>query len=214
MPQDYALFPFLNVRENIRFGLKRKRNDREADDRRIRDLSETLGITQLLERDVGSLSGGEKQRISLARALVTEPGILLLDEPLSSLDVSTAKYLRLEFGHFHEKFGMTTIHVTHNLMEAEELAHRIAILHCGRIEQVGTKEDIFLSPRNTMVSDFVGAANILTCDRCEHIGHGLIEAWCGGVSIILPYEGTEVRKIAILPRDIYVSAINPPGTAP
>lgn len=211
VPQDYALFPFLNVRENIRFGLKKSGLPSEETARRIGQLAHMLGISQLLERQVGNLSGGEKQRVSLARALATSPRILLLDEPLSSLDVSTAKYLRLELRRFHEELGITTIHVTHNLMEAEELADRVAIIDGGNLEQVGTREEIFLSPCNETVSNFIGAPNILSCEACNDLGHGLIEAVCGRMPIILPNEGKEVRKIALFPRDIYVSAINPPG---
>ncbi|HQA83037.1 MAG TPA: ABC transporter ATP-binding protein [Syntrophales bacterium] len=211
VPQDYALFPFLNVRENIRFGLKKGDVNREETDRRIGHLAHLLGITHLLERPVGNLSGGEKQRVSLARALATAPRILLLDEPLSSLDVSTAKYLRLELRRFHDELGITTIHVTHNLMEAEELADRIAIIDKGNLEQVGTREEIFLSPCNETVSNFIGTPNILSCEKCSDLGHGLIEAVCGRMPVILPYEGAEVRKIALFPRDIYVSAVKPPG---
>ncbi|MBN1547511.1 MAG: ABC transporter ATP-binding protein [Syntrophaceae bacterium] len=211
VPQDYALFPFLNVRDNIRFGLKKKQREHVETDQRIDHLAHMLGISHLLDRHVGNLSGGEKQRVSLARALATSPRILLLDEPLSSLDVSTAKYLRLELQRFHRELGITTIHVTHNLMEAEELADRIAIIHNGKMEQVGTKEDIFLSPCNETVSNFIGAPNILSCEKCSDLGHGVIEAVCGGVPIILPNEGREIRKIALFPRDIYVSAVNPPG---
>ncbi|MDX9746247.1 MAG: ABC transporter ATP-binding protein [Syntrophales bacterium] len=211
VPQDYALFPFLNVRENIRFGLKKSGQTSSESERTVRRLAHMLGIAQLLDRQVGNLSGGEKQRVSLARALATSPRILLLDEPLSSLDVSTAKYLRLELRRFHEELGITTIHVTHNLMEAEELADRIAIIDGGNLEQVGAREEIFLAPCNETVSNFIGAPNILTCERCNDLGHGLIEAVCGRMPIILPNEGREVRKIALFPRDIYVSAINPPG---
>jgi ABC-type sugar transport system ATPase subunit len=211
VPQDYALFPFLDVRENIRFGLKKSEADREEVSRRIDKLAHMLGISQLLERRVGNLSGGEKQRVALARALATSPRILLLDEPLSSLDVTTAKYLRLELRRFHDELGITTIHVTHNLMEAEELADRIAIIDGGKLEQVGTREEIFLSPCNETVSNFIGTPNILSCERCSDLGHGLIEAVCGQIPIILPYEGSEVRKIALFPRDIYVSAKKPPG---
>jgi ABC-type sugar transport system ATPase subunit len=211
VPQDYALFPFLNVRENIRFGLKKSEADWEEVNRRIDKLAHLLGISHLLDRQVGNLSGGEKQRVSLARALATSPRILLLDEPLSSLDVSTAKYLRLELRRFHDELGITTIHVTHNLMEAEELADRIAIIDGGNLEQVGTREEIFLSPCNETVSNFIGTPNILSCEKCNDLGHGLIEAVCGQIPIILPYEGSEVRKIALFPRDIYVSAKKPPG---
>jgi len=210
VPQDFALFPFLNTRENIRFGMKRERG-RDSTNARIDELAQMLSITQLLDRSVGTLSGGEKQRVSLARALATQPKVLLLDEPLSSLDLSTAKYLRLELKRFHERFGITTIHVTHSLMEAEELADRIAVIHDGRVEQVGTRDEVLLYPRNDIVAEFVGRPNILECKSITDIGHGLVEALCGDLRIILPNEGTAIRKVVIFPRDIYVAAEEPPG---
>ncbi|OPX94724.1 MAG: Sulfate/thiosulfate import ATP-binding protein CysA [Syntrophorhabdus sp. PtaU1.Bin002] len=211
VPQDYALFPFLNVRDNITFGLRRMRHDKHEVNGTVESLAHLLGIHHLLDRNVRTLSGGEKQRIAIARALAISPKMLLLDEPMGSLDVRTAKFLRLELKRFHEELGITTIHVTHNLIEAEEMAERMAIMNVGKIEQIGTPERVFFYPQSAFVSDFIGTPNILDCDHCNDLGHGLMEAVCGGVPIILPYQGEGVRKIALLPREIYVTARKPPG---
>ena len=174
-------------------------------------LADLLGITHLLDRDTRSLSGGEKQRVALARALAPAPRILLLDEPLSSLDVQTSKYLRLELRRIHQELGVTTIHITHNHMEAEELADRMAIMSGGKIEQVGKPQDIFFSPQTEAVSNFIGSLNILDCDSCRQLVPGLMEVDCGGMHIILPHDEGMMQKIAISPRDVYVSDVLPPG---
>jgi ABC-type sugar transport system ATPase subunit len=211
VPQDYALFPFLNVRDNITFGLRRLGNKKHENSERVESLAHILGIHHLLERDVRKLSGGEKQRVAIARALAISPKVLLLDEPMGSLDVRTAKYLRLELKRYHEELGITTIHVTHNLIEAEEMAGRMAILHMGQIEQVGRPDEVFFYPKSPFVADFIGTPNILDCDYCNDLGHGLVEAVCGGVPIILPHHDEPVRKLALLPRDVYVTTRTPPG---
>lgn len=211
VPQDYALFPFLNVRENIIFGLQLKRLSKQELDEKVEVLAHLLSISHLLDRDVRTLSGGEKQRVAIARALAISPKVLLLDEPMGSLDVRTAKYLRLELKRFHEELGITTIHVTHNLIEAEEMAERMVILNTGRVEQVGTPDEVFFYPQSPFVADFIGTPNILDCDYCNDLGHGLMEAVCGGVPIILPYHEKPVRRLALLPRDVYVTTRTPPG---
>ena len=174
-------------------------------------LADLLGISHLLDRDTRTLSGGEKQRVALARALAPAPRILLLDEPLSSLDVQTSKYLRLELRRIHQELGVTTIHITHNHMEAEELADRMAIMSAGKIEQVGKPHDIFFSPETEAVSNFIGSLNILNCDSCRQLVPGLMEVDCGGMRIILPHDEGAMQKIAISPRDVYVSDVLPPG---
>jgi molybdate/tungstate transport system ATP-binding protein len=211
VPQDYVLFPFLNVRDNILFGLKHKKIPVSIGQKRLKDLAKLLGITHLLERDPRTLSGGEKQRAALARALAPAPQILLLDEPLSSLDVQTSKYLRLELRRIHQEMGVTTIHITHNHVEAEELADRIAVMVAGCIEQVGRPQEIFFSPATPAVSDFVGSLNILQCQACRQLVPGLMEVDCGGMQIILPHDEGVMQKIAISPRDVYVSDILPSG---
>jgi molybdate/tungstate transport system ATP-binding protein len=211
VPQDYVLFPFLNVRENILFGLKRGKHNKLEMQKRMRMLSGLLGISHLLERDTRSLSGGEKQRVALARALAPAPRILLLDEPLSSLDVQTSKYLRLELRRLHQELGITTLHITHNHVEAEELADRLAIICNGQIEQVGRPQDIFFSPETEAVSDFIGSLNVLDCHSYRQLVPGLMEVDCGGMLIILPHDEGDMQKIAISPRDVYVSDVLPPG---
>lgn len=212
VPQDYVLFPFLNVYENIAFGLKAVNCPCLKVDERVKRYSQLLGISHLLTRGVGVLSGGEKQRVALARALVLSPKVLLLDEPLSNLDLQTGKHLRLELRRIHQELKVTIIHVTHNQSEAEEIADQIAVMSHGKIEQVGRPEDIFFSPGNAAVSDFIGKPNILNCDTCKIVGHGLVEVECGGLHIIVPHdEDSPVTRIAIFPRDIYISDMPFPG---
>ncbi len=211
VPQDYILFPFLNVVENIAFGLKQTGYSKTEMQERMKTLANLLGISHLLGRDVRSLSGGEKQRVALARALAPSPKILLLDEPLSSLDLQTSKYLRLELQRIHKELEVTTLHVTHNQVEAEEIADSIAVLNMGSVEQVGKPQDVFFYPENEMVSDFIGALNILDCDYCHSLGDGLVEVNCGGLRIVLPHDGGAIRRVALFPRDVYVSDTQPPG---
>jgi molybdate/tungstate transport system ATP-binding protein len=210
VPQDYILFPFLNVRQNIIFGLRQNKYSKIEIQERVNTLSNMLSISQILGRDTHTLSGGEKQRVCIARALALSPKILLLDEPLSSLDLQTSKHLRLELKRIHNELGVTTIHVTHNQVEAEEIADRIAILSHGMLEQVDEPHEIFFAPKNEIVSNFVGALNIMKCDSCRILGSGLTEVNCGGMRIILPVEEEQVRKIAVSPRDVYISDILPP----
>ena len=211
VPQDFVLFPFLNVCENILFGLNQKKVSHSIKQKRLKDLGELLGISHLLERDPRTLSGGEKQRVALARALAPGPQILLLDEPLGSLDLQTSNYLRMELRRIHQEMGVTTLHITHNHMEAEEMADRIAVMVGGRIEQVGRPYEIFFSPATPAVSDFVGSLNILECTTCRQLVPGLMEVDCGGMRIILPHDEGTTQKIAISPKDVYISDIIPPG---
>jgi ABC-type sugar transport system ATPase subunit len=211
VPQDYALFPFLNVSDNITFGLRAQKASKSRIEKSLNTLADLLHLSPLLKRDIQNLSGGEKQRVALARALAVSPKILLLDEPLASLDVRTAKYLRLELRRLHEELRLTTLHVTHNLMEAEELADKTAILNMGRLEQIGTSDEIFFNPASQVVADLFGAPNILECDHYKSLGHGLAEAHCKGLSLVLPSQGSRIKKIALFPRDIFIDTHKPPG---
>ena len=211
VPQDYVLFPFLNVTENIAFGLKQARYPKKAMQERIAVLADVLGISHILERDVRYLSGGERQRVSIARALAPSVDILLLDEPFSNLDQETSKHLRLELKRIHRQLGVTTVHVTHNQVEAEELADRIAVLNNGKIEQVDEPHELFFAPKNQVVSDFIGAPNILDCEHCQTLVQGLMKVSCKSLHIIVPHDGNPIRRIALFPRDIYISGTEPPG---
>lgn len=211
VPQDYVLFPFLNVLDNITFGLKQSRRNGEEIKNQVEKLSRLMGISHLMRRDTRTLSGGEKQRVALARALAPSPRILLLDEPLSALDLRTAKYLRQELSRVHRELGLTTIHITHDLMEALGMADRVAVIQNGRLEQVAEPEELLFYPEGERVADFIGAPNILDCDYCRDLGQGIVEVGCGGLKLTVPHEGTSIHKVAILPRHIYISETRPPG---
>ncbi|MGB9889383.1 MAG: ATP-binding cassette domain-containing protein [Anaerolineae bacterium] len=158
--QDYALFPHLSVAENIAFGLRLRGMDRRAILERVEQIGRVLSIHHLLRRRPETLSGGEAQRVALARALAIEPSILLLDEPLSALDPRTREELQRELARLHRELGTTTVHVTHDFEEAVALGDRIAVMHQGRILQVGSPEEIFRRPESEFVARFVGVRNV------------------------------------------------------
>jgi len=209
--QDLVLFPHLDVTANIAYGLNAKKQSPGQTESRVKQLLQMMKIEHLASRYPKHLSGGEKQRVALARALAPSPKVLLLDEPLSSLDVPTAKYLRTELKQLQQRLGITTAYVTHDLQEAEEMADRIAVLQNGCLEQVDKPERVFFYPKNEKVSDFIGAPNILDCDYCRSLGKGVMEVGCGGLPIIVPHDGESVHRIAFLPTDIHISETHPPG---
>ncbi len=209
--QDLVLFPHMNVSANIGYSLRVQKWPAAEAERRVNELLSLVRVEHLRNRYPKGLSGGEKQRVALARALAPCPKILLLDEPFNSLDFQTAKYLRLEFLRLHKELDITTIYVTHNLAEAEEMADRIAVILNGTVQQAGPPDEIFFDPKRDGVSAFLGSPNILECTYSKPIAGGLVEVGCGRLSIIVPHEGNQVKKIAILPRDIHVSVDSPPG---
>jgi ABC-type Fe3+/spermidine/putrescine transport system ATPase subunit len=211
--QDLVLFPHLDVAANIAYGLRAKKQPQDRVEARVNELLQMMKIEHLASRYPKQLSGGEKQRVALARALAPSPRVLLLDEPLSSLDVPTTKYLRTELKQLQQKLGITTVYVTHDLQEAEEMADRIAVLEDGHLEQVGKPKEVFFYPKNERVSDFIGAPNILDCDYCRSLGRGVIEVGCGGLVIIVPHDGNLAKRIAVFPHDIHIFETNPPGPA-
>ncbi len=158
--QDYALFPNLNVRDNIKFGLKIRKFREEMINEYVGEISKILKISHLLNRNVENLSGGEKQRISLARASVINPKILLLDEPLAALDPNTQNEIKTFLKKIHKERNLTTIHITHNFEEAISLADCLAVLHNGEILQTGKSDEIFRNPKSEFVAKFIGAENL------------------------------------------------------
>ena len=167
------LFPHLDVRGNIAFGLKGQGLTTDQIDLRVIKISRQLEIEDLLERDVATLSGGEQQRCALARALVTEPEILLLDEAFSALDVNTRERLRMMMARVVREIGITVLHVTHDREDVWALATHVAVINDGEMLQHGTPEDLFRRPRPGYVASLMGAGNILTGEVVSETGADL-----------------------------------------
>jgi len=159
--QKYALFPHLNVYNNVAFGLKLKSIDADQIEKRVKKALKTVGMTDYESRDVNSLSGGQQQRVAIARAIVNQPEVLLLDEPLAALDLKMRKDMQLELKEMHKKLGITFIYVTHDQEEALTLSDRVVVMNEGQIQQIGTPTDIYNEPQNCFVADFIGESNIL-----------------------------------------------------
>lgn len=159
--QSYALFPGMNVYENIAFGLKAHKVNRRQIKEKVEDIAERTGITEHLKKKVSELSGGQQQRIAIARALVLEPKILLMDEPLSNLDAKLRVSMREEVKRLQKELGITTIYVTHDQEEALAISDRIAVFNVGGIEQIGTPVEIYSNPKTEFVARFVGDINEL-----------------------------------------------------
>jgi molybdate/tungstate transport system ATP-binding protein len=199
--QDQALFPHLSVRQNITYGLRYCR-DRNALQKRLADLVEQLSLGNLLERSPVNLSGGEKQRVALARALVVQPSVLLLDEPLSALDPNFRDETRALIKQLHRDTGITALMVTHDFAEAHFLAQRVAVINEGRIEQNGTLDSIFYTPKTRFVADFVGMRNIFPA--VFNNGHAVIETL--SLRMNKP-PATPKNLAAIRPEDIHILPI-------
>jgi multiple sugar transport system ATP-binding protein len=155
--QNYALYPHLNVKDNIAFGLRIRRESKEAIKKSVDDVGEILGLTDLLHRKPSELSGGQRQRVAMGRAIVRHPEVFLFDEPLSNLDAQLRTQMRAEIKRLHNRLGVTSIYVTHDQVEAMTLADRIVVMQDGIIEQVGTPMELFLNPKNTFVAGFLGS---------------------------------------------------------
>ena len=209
--QKLALFPHLNVKSNIVFGLRAQKWAPPRIEKRVNEILEMMDLNHLADRYPGNLSGGEKQKVALARAIAPSPQILLLDEPFQNIDLRSTKMIRLEFKRLQRELKITTLFVTHQLSEAEEMADWLAVLNHGRIEQIGTPKEVLSQPHNDFVSSFVGSPNILPCRSSIVLGSGLIEADCDGVKVIVPHEGERIKNIIIPAKDVFVSSENPPG---
>jgi len=210
--QDLLLFPHMTVEQNLLLAMQRLEITRAEKKDRAQQILASFRIEKLGSRFPHELSGGEQQRVALARAVVARPKLLLLDEPFASLDFRTARYLRQELKKQQRRLGLTTLFVTHNLAEARELGDRIAVLKQGRLEQKGTIEEIWFQ-QALDESGFLEKPNILTCSYAVNLGNGLIEVGWAGIKLLVPDDGIEVKQVAILPDEIYISsekALGPP----
>ena len=164
--QNYALFPHLNVAENIGYGLKLKKVPKNEIKKKVSQMLELVQLEGYEKRKPSELSGGQKQRVAIARSLVNNPKVLLLDEPLGALDLQLRRAMQIELKHLQKKLGITFIYITHDQEEAINMSDRIAVMKDGRIEQIGTPDEIYNHPKTSYVATFVGNANIL---------HGVVE---------------------------------------
>jgi len=160
--QNYALFPHMTVFENISYGLKIRKESAKNIKEKTEKIINLVGLEGLSKRSPAHLSGGQQQRVSLARSLIMEPKVLLLDEPLSNLDAKLRVSTRLEIRRLQQRVGITSVYVTHDQEEAMTLSDRVVIMNAGKIQQVGTPQEIYAYPNNYFVADFIGKANFLT----------------------------------------------------
>jgi ABC-type sugar transport system ATPase subunit len=195
--QDYALYPHLTVRNNLAFGLKRHRVPREEIARRIERVARMLGIETLLDRKPHQLSGGQQQRVALGRAIVREPALFLMDEPLSNLDAQIRANTRAELKELQRQLGVTTLYVTHDQLEAMTLADRLAVMHRGKLEQVGRPLDVYRAPATLFVAQFLSSPRLNLLD-------GEIVTGAGGAAVRTPLAlfpttqtGTGGRKVRV-----------------
>jgi sn-glycerol 3-phosphate transport system ATP-binding protein len=204
--QSYALYPHMTVRKNLAFPLRRRRIEKREIDRRVAEVAEMLELDELLHRKPAQLSGGQRQRVAMGRALIREPVAFLLDEPLSNLDAKLRSELRAELKRLHARLSTTMIYVTHDQVEAMTLGDRIAVMHRGRLLQVGTPEQIYGRPCNVFVARFVGspAMNLLPGTA---VGEG------AGVTIGIRPEVLEKGGNAAGPRiEIAAEVVEPLGS--
>jgi iron(III) transport system ATP-binding protein len=203
--QSYAIWPHMTVFENAAFPLRvSKRFSKEKVTRVLR----TVALEDLADREATKLSGGQQQRLALARAIVMEPRLLLLDEPLSNLDAKLRERMRFELKRLQRELGITTVYVTHDQSEALALSHAIAVMNAGRIEQTGSPRDIYERPRNRFVADFVGSTNLLEARVLGREGDFYrVSSQIGGMKVHAsePLAVDEIVTVSLRPEDIELS---------
>jgi iron(III) transport system ATP-binding protein len=203
--QSYALWPHMTVAQNVAYGLRFKPGlSRGARDARVREMLRVVQLGGYEARYPGELSGGQQQRVAVARALVVEPEILLLDEPLSNLDANLREEMRFEIRRLHETFGITTLYVTHDQGEAMVISDRIAVLRAGTVTQVGTADDLYHRPRTRFVAEFIGRTNVIDgiATSLDTVAHGALRLHIGPGTL---QPGTRVA-LSIRPHQVQLAA--------
>ena len=209
--QNYALYPHMKVRDNIAFPLKMRKYSAQSIEDKVKATAALLKIEHLLDRRPAKLSGGEQQRVALGRALVREPKLFLLDEPLSNLDAKLRVHMRSELKSLHRRIGITTIYVTHDQVEAMAMSDRIAIMNAGEIQQLGTPEQIYGKPNNTFVAGFIGSVpmNFFKCTYVKADGRAMLKMDRFAIEVkdyqtILESSGSAQFTLGVRPEDIEI----------
>ena len=199
--QSYALYPHMTVARNLGFGLRVRGTPRDEIERRVTEAASALGIAELLSRKPGQLSGGQRQRVALGRAMVRDPGVFLFDEPLSNLDAELRLRTRDEIAALHRRLGTTMIFVTHDQVEALSLGQRVAVMDRGRLQQVGTPDEVYRRPGNLFVAGFVGSPPINQIRLARDEGGHLV----GGPFALAEPSGLDRATLAVRPEDLAVA---------
>jgi spermidine/putrescine ABC transporter ATP-binding subunit len=189
--QSYALFPHMSIFENVAYGLKIRKTSPEEIKDRVNRMIDLVGLVDVQKRKPSELSGGQQQRIALARALVYDPQLLLLDEPLSNLDAKLRVYMREEIRRIQQQAKVTTIYVTHDQEEALAISDQIAVMHDGKVSQIGTPDEIYENPNSIPVADFIGHANFLQCSVISESNGSRVIAFPSDEKISLDFSSNE-----------------------
>ena len=201
--QNYALFPNMNVEENVAFGLKQKKLDRNTIDRKVNEVLEMVRMKDFGKRKPQELSGGQQQRVAIARAVVNDPDILLLDEPLGALDLKLRKAMQFELKNIHQSLRKTFIYVTHDQEEALVMSDRVAVMNAGVLEQISSCDELYNNPKTKFVADFIGEANLIQCsieNNVVKISGNIIPATLNGMT-------SKIGLLFIRPEHISLSSI-------
>lgn len=212
--QSYALWPHMTVRKNVAFGLEERRLPRNEINQRVMKALDLVGLYDLADRRPSQLSGGQQQRVALARTIVIEPRVLLLDEPLSNLDAKLRVQMRRELRQLQRKLSLTTIFVTHDQEEANTTADRIAVINDGIVQQVGSPMDLYDRPSNLFVANFLGVANVVKGTVELHEGKPLFRSLNGGVNIPMEKSASTASHIVFRPQNMSIHSSDaklPPG---
>ena len=204
--QSYALFPHLNVRDNVAFGLRMAKVPRSEADQRVLEALQLVALEAFTDRYPSQLSGGQQQRVAVARALVNRPAVLLLDEPLGSLDLKLRKRLQVELSQIQREIGTTFVFVTHDQGEAMAMADRIAVMNEGRVEQIGTASEIYRQPASRFVADFIGESNFIPVQWRD----GAVVTSRGRIPLASPYTAASGSgSLMIRPESVRLAPASP-----
>jgi multiple sugar transport system ATP-binding protein len=220
--QSYALYPHMTVYDNMAFGLKLRKTPKQIIDQRVREAAKSLGIEHLLDRRPRQLSGGQRQRVAVGRAIVREPAVFLMDEPLSNLDAKLRVEARSFISKLHQRLETTFIYVTHDQVEAMTMGTRICVLSAGELQQIDTPYNLYHNPRNKFVAGFIGspAMNFLNATLREDGGNLIVDTGVFQVTVPArkaePFKSHVGKKVVfgIRPEDIHDAEYQPPGITP